>query len=53
MPICSSGKTLFVLKARQSKLAVWTAGLRLNAFRLIPLIHGAAELGRCSVKQCP
>lgn len=28
------------------------AGLQLNEFRLIPLIHRAAELGRSNVKQC-
>lgn len=34
-----------MLRARQ------TTGLQLNEFRLIPLIHHVAELGRSNVKQ--
>lgn len=54
VPIYGSGKThCLCLKAKQSKSAMQTTGLQLNAFWLIPVIHQAAELGRCNVKQCP
>lgn len=54
VPIYGSGKAhCSCLKDKQSKSAMQTTGLQLNAFRLIPVIHQAAELGRCNVKQCP